>query len=149
MTQDKNGEQETKHENQINKFFRVAVRDFANITINILDWALFIVFFLLIVMNGLTNQPLHNTTEILIFIAAIMIGLGAVKVIFGLWIQDPERKKLVGFLDLAGKIMILSGLILVVNENVLIGVVLCVSGLLSQIYFHQKISRFIIGLFRD
>ena len=141
--------EEDDDENQVTRVVRVAARDIANVVINIIDWALLVFFVLLVVMNVVSSQPLHNATEALILIATIMIGLGAVKVIFGLWIKDPDRPKLYGFLDLGGKALILTGMILLVNEVVLIGVIMCVAGIASQIYFHQKIFRVLLSLIRD
>ena len=149
MTQGPKDDYETESKDRLTKIFRVAVRDIANIAINILDWALLISFLLLVILNTVDDQPPHHTTDVLIFMALIMIVLLTVKIIFGLWIQEPDRRRLFGFLDLGGKVVMLSGLILIVNDYIIIVIVMCIFGVLTQIYFHKKISRILLSLFQD
>ena len=147
--ENKNHDEEDDNQSTLKKYFRVAARDIANIAINVIDWVLIIIFFVFVIMNIVTNQPRNNITEILVFIATIMIFLSAMKVTFGLWIQEPERRKLYGFLDLGGKAILFIGLILFTNNYITLGVGMCIFGVLTQIYFHQKIFRIILNLFRN
>lgn len=147
--ENENPDNEYENQKTLKKYIRIAARDLANILINIVEWVLIILFLVLVFMNIITNQPRHNITEMLVFIVAVMIFLSALKVTFGLWIQEPERRKLYGFLDLGGKAILFTGLILFTNGYVTIGILMCIFGLLTQIYFHQKIFRIILNIFRS